>query len=90
MSFPPLSLNSTLKFGKYKDETIANIIRYYPEYISWALNNKVFLLDEESMVLYRQEIMEINYSYWVEDEYNDFGEYYEGQYDGEGGIFGWS
>jgi hypothetical protein len=45
----PVGLNIVLGFGKYKGQTIKDVIRVDPDYILWCVDNiEWFELDEES------------------------------------------
>lgn len=44
-------------FGKYKDDTLEEVILFDPEYIEWALDEiQGFKLDDEAMEKYQKSI----------------------------------
>lgn len=62
-----LGLASTLKFGKYKNRRINDIIEEDPKYLEWAVNDNVILLDDEAYTELQDAIVLTNTEYSVED-----------------------
>lgn len=44
--YDPLHYNSTLKFGKYKGQTVGDILQSAPDYLKWCIDNINLKLDE--------------------------------------------
>ena len=49
--YPPLTLESNLPFGKYKDCSLRDIIMENPNYIQWLIDNCNVELDADAMEL---------------------------------------
>lgn len=65
----PISLSSKMYFGKYKGETIEDIIENDPQYVDWCLENvKHFSLNDEAEELLNS----------IERGYNEYGGYASG------------
>ena len=45
---PVRGLNYLLTFGKFKGLTIGQVINKEPSYITWCMNERIFVLDEEA------------------------------------------
>lgn len=54
-SYEPKHFNSTMSFGKYKDQLVGDIIRDDPNYLLWCVDNLSFEIDEEC-----QELLEFS------------------------------
>lgn len=56
-----LKLTDKMNFGKYRDDTVQEVIDNTPSYIKWALDEvNGFELDDEAMAEYEQAIAEFN------------------------------
>jgi len=57
----PLKLSDKLEFGKYKGQSIKEIIKCDVQYISWAINEKIIKLRFIANIVYERE-----YSKWLD------------------------
>ena len=59
-----MNLNDKLTFGKYKNETLLEVIIKDANYILWALNNvSFFSIDEDALVELHRKINNVKSSY---------------------------
>lgn len=52
--FPPLNIDSELKFGKYRGSTVLWIIENDTSYMEWMIDNKVVQLDNQAYKFFKQ------------------------------------
>jgi hypothetical protein len=45
-SYPPIYIDEPLKFGKYKGQTIREIMTINPEYVTWMVDTGIQLADD--------------------------------------------